>query len=100
MDGYSVDPGRLQDCDAGLAASAVWARSALARLTAVAAPVLATAWQGGAAAAFRLGWEEWLDGAHAMLAALEELAGAVGASGSGYAATDDAVRGAVAGVGR
>lgn len=97
MDGYRVDPVELASVDAELAGAQAWARSALARLAAGAAPVLATAWQGGAATAFRLGWEQWLDAAQALLGALDELAAALGTSGIAYSSTEEAVRSAVRG---
>jgi WXG100 family type VII secretion target len=95
--GYAVDPAELQRGDALLSATATHARAGLAQLRECAAEVLGTSWQGAAAAAFRLGWEHWLDGVTAMLDALDEMAAWLGSSGVGYAETDDAVRAAIAG---
>jgi WXG100 family type VII secretion target len=93
--GYTVDPAELRAGDAGLAGTAAATRAALARLLADAAPVLTVGWQGEAAAAFRLGWEHWVDGVTTMLTALDELAAVLGAAGSGYAATETAVQTAI-----
>ena len=100
MDGYAVDPAELQAGDAALAAAAVDTRAALTRLLADAAPVLTLGWQGEAAAAFRLGWEHWVDGVTTTLAALDELAAALGAAGAGYAATEDGVQAEIGRTGR
>ncbi len=97
MDGYAVDPAELAHCDASMGAAAGHSRAALAGLAECAADVLGHGWQGCAASAFRLGWEQWLDGVRSMLDALDELSGALGSSGVGYAATDDAVRVELAG---
>jgi WXG100 family type VII secretion target len=94
---YAVDPAELQRGDALLSATAAHARAALAQLRECAAGVLGTGWQGSAAAAFRLGWEHWLDGVTAMLDALDEMAAGLGSSGVGYAETEDAVRTSAAG---
>lgn len=95
MVGYAVEPPQLRRCDESLGATAASARAALTRLRSSAADVFAR-WHGTAAVAFRLGWEEWVDGVLAMLDALDGMAAALGASGVGYAATDDAVRTSVA----
>jgi WXG100 family type VII secretion target len=95
--GYSVDPAELQQCDALLGSAAGQARAALARLRAGAGELVGT-WHGPAGSAFRLAWEQWLDGVIAMLDALDAMAGMVGASGVEYAATDQAVRSSLAGV--
>jgi WXG100 family type VII secretion target len=95
--GYAVDPAQLQVGDGQLVDAAGQARVALAQVRARAVELLGTGWQGSAAVAFQQGWELWFDGAHAMLAALEEMAALLGRSGSGYEATDDAVRAGLAG---
>jgi WXG100 family type VII secretion target len=90
--GYRVDPAELEHSAAVLAAAVGGSRQALAPLRASAAELLGARWQGGACVAFRLGWEQWLDGVHAMLAALDELAAALRGSADGYAATEESVR--------
>jgi WXG100 family type VII secretion target len=90
--GYAVDPAELERAAAVLDAAVAESRAALEPLRAAAAGLLAARWQGGAATAFRLGWEHWLDGVLAMLAALDQLALALRSSGHGYAATEEAVR--------
>jgi WXG100 family type VII secretion target len=95
VSGYAVDPAQLLQGDTHLAAGAEAARGALAQLRAAAADVFA-GWHGAAAAAFRLGWEQWLDGVLLMLDALDAMATALGTAGLGYSATDDAVRTRVA----
>jgi WXG100 family type VII secretion target len=97
VDGYAVDPAELERCDALLGAAAGHSRAALAGLAACAGDVLGHGWQGCAASAFRLGWERWLDGVTALLDALDEMAGALGSSSVGYAATEEAVRTNLAG---
>ena len=99
MGRYEVDPAELQQCDAQLDAAAGQARAALAQLRASARDVLG-GWQGEAGAAFRLAWEQWLAGVGTMLDSLDETALALGLSGADYAATDDAVRGSLAGATR
>lgn len=96
MRGFAVDASELQRCDAQLSAAAAQARHALARTRSHGEAVFATGWQGTAASAFRLGWEQWLDGAADLVSALEEMSAALGASGAEYARTDDAVRADVA----
>lgn len=96
MGSYAVEPAELERCDALLAATAGQCRVALARLQATANELLG-AWHGAAGGAFQLGWEQWLDGATAMLAALDAMAAAIGSSGLEYAATEDAVRAGLAG---
>lgn len=49
-------------------------------------------WSGPAASAFGLGWVQWHDGALDVLAALDEMGRAVGASGRNYAVVEEAVR--------
>ncbi|MDT4915297.1 MAG: hypothetical protein QOC66_4425 [Pseudonocardiales bacterium] len=100
MGGYAVDPAELERGAAALGAAVAGSRTGLEPLRATAAGLLSASWRGGAATAFRLGWEQWLDGALAMLAALDELALALRDSGEGYAATDEAVRTSVTAVAR
>jgi WXG100 family type VII secretion target len=95
---YAVDPVELERAAGALGAAVVAARSALDPLRGSATVLLAARWQGSAAAAFRLGWEQWLDGVLAMLGALDELTGALQGSGADYAATEDSVRTAVGAV--
>jgi WXG100 family type VII secretion target len=95
--GYAVDPTELRQADAVLAAAADQSRAALGIVRSCAAQLLGTGWLGPAASAFRLGWQQWDDGAAAMLDALDEMALALSASGDGYASTDEAVRVGVAG---
>jgi WXG100 family type VII secretion target len=93
---YEVDPAELQACDAMLDEVSAGARAALDGVCATAAALLDDRWRGGSAAAFRLGWEQWLDGVAAMLVALDELAATVGLAAAGYRSTEDAVRASVA----
>lgn len=95
--GYGVDAAQLQHVDAVLRAGEAQAGAALAALTSTAEALLDGRWAGPAAAAFRLGWVEWLDAAHAAVTGLAELDRAVGLAGLAYAGTDDEVRVAVAG---
>jgi WXG100 family type VII secretion target len=95
--GYAVDPSELQHSDAVLGGAAARSRAALGQLVATGADLLDGRWQGGAAAAFRLAWEQWLDGVTTMVDALDDTARALGCSGGGYAATEEAVRAGIAG---
>lgn len=95
--GFVVAPSELQALDVFVASSAAHARAAVERLRAEAEALFGSGWHGPAAADFRLAWEHWLDGAGAVLAALDDTAALVGASAAGYARTDDGVRAAVAG---
>jgi WXG100 family type VII secretion target len=95
--GYEVDPAVLQRGDDSLRAASDVSRAALEQLRVRVAAALGTGWQGSAATAFRLGWEQWLDGVTAMLEALDEMAFTLGASADGYAETDNAVRTSAAG---
>ena len=97
MGGYAVDPAELERCDAVLGEAAGRTRAALADVRGCAAALLGARWQGEAAAAFRLGWEQWLDGVGLMLESLDAMAAALGASGGGYAGTEETVRAGIAG---
>ena len=92
MSGFSVDPAALQQGDAFLVDAVARSTSALTALRAAAADLLGAGWQGAAAAAFRVEWEQWSDGVTVMLEALDAMAGAVGNSGTAYATTDEVVR--------
>jgi WXG100 family type VII secretion target len=96
VSGYSVDPPGLQRADVLMDGVVREARVVLDRVRACEAALLGGGWQGPAASAFRVGWEEWVAGADAMVEALAELAALLGASSAAYATTDDAVRVAVA----
>jgi WXG100 family type VII secretion target len=96
MGGFAVDPAALHDADLALAAAAAHSRARLESLRAAGDDLLGGRWQGGAAAAYRLAWEQWLGGVDAMLTALEQLAVLIGSSGRDYAITDDGVRAAAA----
>jgi WXG100 family type VII secretion target len=89
---YTVDPAELRGSDELLGEAVGQSRAALGRVRAAAAQLQ---WQGGAASAFRLGWEQWLEGALAMLHALDEMAIALGATADRYASTDDGVRASI-----
>jgi WXG100 family type VII secretion target len=93
--GYAVEPVELRRCDDLLATAADAARAALGQLRAAATELFA-GWHGSAAVAFRLGWEQWVEGVLHMLDALDGLAFALGSSADGYAGTDEAVRTSVA----
>jgi WXG100 family type VII secretion target len=97
--GFAVTPDELGALDGSLDAAAATARAAVDRLRREGAALLSDGWHGAAANAFRLGWQEWLDGAGLVLAALDELAGLVGAAGESYASTDGGVRASFAGAG-
>ncbi|MFN2563106.1 MAG: WXG100 family type VII secretion target [Jatrophihabitans sp.] len=92
MGGYAVDPVELERAAGALGCAVVAARSALDPLRASATVLLTARWHGSAATAFRLGWEQWLEGVVAMLRALDELTVALRGSGAGYAATEESVR--------
>ncbi|HEX3336725.1 MAG TPA: WXG100 family type VII secretion target [Jatrophihabitans sp.] len=96
MGGYAVDPGELHSCDVLIGDASGQSRAALGRLRAAAHELLGGGWRGAAAAAFGLGWEQWLAGAETMLDALDEMALAVGRAGREYQSTEDAVRAGVA----
>jgi WXG100 family type VII secretion target len=89
--GFSVTPGDLAAADGFLAATAAHTRSALRQVQAEASGLFEAGWQGTAASAFRLTWEQWLEGAQAVLGAMETLAALLGTAGTGYQETDTAV---------
>ena len=91
MGTFSVDPAELGRGDALLAEASAHSRAALAQLAAEADELLGS-WRGSAGVAFRLAWEQWLDGATGMLDALDAMVTALGAAATGYAGTEDAVR--------
>jgi WXG100 family type VII secretion target len=95
---YAVDPVELERGADALGLAVTAARSALDPVRVSANELLTSRWQGAAASAFRLGWEQWLDGVLAMLGALDELTRALRASGAGYAATEESVRASVSAV--
>jgi WXG100 family type VII secretion target len=90
--GYTVDPDQVWAADADLSAAAQSAWAAVGRVRAEAEELFTTCWHGPAATAFRLGWEQWADGAVAMVSALDDMARLLGHTGGGYAATEEAVR--------
>ena len=92
MSGYTVEATELERVEAFAGSTAAQARAAVERIRAEGQQLFGTGWHGSAASAFRLGWEQWVDGASAMLAALDELALLLGSSAAGYASTDEAVR--------
>ena len=92
MSGFGVTPAELAETRAFVGAAAAHARRSVEGLHAAARPVLTEQWQGEAAAAFRLAWEQWWGGAVLVLDALDELARLTGAAGDSYAGTDEAVR--------
>lgn len=96
MSGYAVEPAELARVEALAGSAAAHARAAVDQVRAEGQRLFGTGWYGPAASAFRLGWEQWVDGATAMLAALDELAALLGSSAVGYASTDEAVRGRLA----
>ena len=91
MGGYTVDPDEVWGADAALSATAQSAWAAVSRVRAEAEELFATGWRGPAATAFRRGWEQWVEGAGAMLTALEEMARSLGRTSAGYAHTEEAV---------
>lgn len=95
--GYRVDPAELAQARAFAAQACAGARSALRELREDADELLGSRWRGVAATRYAHGWAEWFAGASVMLDVLEESAALLGASGSGYAATDDSIRAGVAG---
>jgi WXG100 family type VII secretion target len=94
--GYQVDAAALTHADSVLAGAATAARAALQGVRATADELLGSRWDGPAAAAYRAGWADWLTGMTVLLDGLEALAGALGSSAAGYAATEAEVRTAVA----
>src|SRR4051794_3459056 len=97
MSAFGVTPAELAALQNTVGSAAAAARRSVDGLRSTAAGVV---WQGVAGHSFHLAWEEWLAGAELVLAAMDELARLVGAAGTSYAATDDAVRWAVAGASR
>lgn len=97
MGAYAVDATDLQSVGGTLQHTEAQARAALSALTTTADQLLDGRWSSPAAAAFRLGWADWVAAAHDALRALTELGHAVGLAGVGYAGTDDEVQAAVAG---
>ena len=97
VSGFAVTPDDLSALDGYVAGAAVHARSAVSQVQAQASSLFGSGWQGGAASTFRLAWEQWLEGAHAMIGAMESLAELLGAAGGGYDETDAAVRARFAG---
>jgi WXG100 family type VII secretion target len=97
MGAYAVDATELQYVDGRLQHSEAQARAALSALTTTAEQLLDGRWSSPAAAAFRVGWADWLAAAHDALTALTGLGHAVGLAGVGYADTDDEVQAAVTG---
>jgi WXG100 family type VII secretion target len=95
--GYRVDPGELRRGDAGVGQSAAQARAAVDRLRDDAGVLFAAGWHGPAATAFGRGWEQWLAGAHDVLAALDAMTALLGSAGTGYGETEAAVRAVIAG---
>ena len=91
MHGYAVESTALLAGDVVLGSAVAQARDALAQLQTCAEPVRGS-WCGPAGAAFGAGWTQWLAGVTAMLDALDDLAGLLGASGVAYADTEDTVR--------
>jgi WXG100 family type VII secretion target len=84
MSGYDVDPTELFAAAAMVRDAAEQGRAELARLTHSAQDLLGAHWRGHAAAAFAAGWHEWADGARTVLTALDEMAGALGATATQY----------------
>jgi|SRR3954451_8740119 WXG100 family type VII secretion target len=92
---FAVSPSDLQALDSFVASRAEHAHATVERLRAEAHAFFGDGWHGPAASAFHLAWEQWLDGARIVLAALDDTAALVGASAASYTGTDDAVRAAV-----
>jgi WXG100 family type VII secretion target len=100
MTGYRVDPDELVHGDAVLGAAALHGRHAAAELAAAARELLDGRWEGAAAAAFRVGWQQWVAGVASMLDALDAMAIVLGRAAAGYSETDDSVRTSLARVSR
>ena len=92
MGGYAVDPLELQRVDDLLEQAVAHARAELTALRGHMRSLLSRGWSSPAATAFETGWTDWVRGAEELLAALAELSEVVGASGRGYALTEDSVR--------
>jgi WXG100 family type VII secretion target len=92
MGGYAVEPADLQRVEAFAGSAAAQARAVVERIRAEGNRLFGAGWHGPAASAFRLGWEQWVEGATVMLGALDELAALLGSSAVGYASTEEAVR--------
>lgn len=84
MSGYDVEPAELFAAQAMVAEAAGKGRGELERLRASAQDLLGDGWRGPAAAAFAQGWSEWSEAAQLVLAALEEMARALGVTASEY----------------
>lgn len=84
MSGYEVEPAELFASGAQVRQAASDGRGRLDRLRAEVDELLGHGWRGTAATAFGTGWREWETGARTMLAALDEMAGALDASGRDY----------------
>ena len=97
MSQYAVDPLELERVDELLDAAVAHARAELAVLRGDMRSLLDFGWRSPAGSAFETVWADWCSGAEELLAALAEMAQAVGASGRGYAVTDEAVRNSMAG---
>jgi WXG100 family type VII secretion target len=85
LSGFEVQTAELLAARSLVSDAASSGRAELGRLTASAQDVLGYGWQGAAAAAFGHGWEQWHDGAQRVLAALDEIGVALGATARTYA---------------
>ena len=92
MSGYAVEPDDLRRVAAVASSAAGQAQAAIERVRADGHRLFDTGWHGPAASTFRLGWEQWVDGAVAMLGALDDLTLLLKASAGAYVTTEQAVR--------
>ena len=90
MSGFDVVTGELsagaaftEDVHADLSAE-------LARIAALVEDALSASWRGDAASAFGVAWAEWAAGAREVLAALSAMSSSLRATGSTYAAAENA----------
>lgn len=90
MCGFDVQPAELLAAQSALDDAAASGRAELGRLEAAAQDVLGPGWQSAAATAFGDGWEQWHAGARRVLAALDEMGVALGATARTYATREAA----------
>lgn len=91
MSGYDAEAAELFSAEAMVSEAAGEGRAELARLRAAAQDLLGHGWNGAAATAFAAGWHDWVHGAELVLAALDEMARALGVTGAEYEQNEIAI---------
>lgn len=84
MSGFDVEPSELFAAGARVSEAATDGHESVRRVRAEAEGLFDGGWTGGAATAFRAGFDEWLAGTARMLAGLEDLSTALSAAGHDY----------------